>query len=121
MGGNHPTNSLLILQSDGSYLCVDPAVSDKKEFERYADIVDNIRIEAIIISHAHLDHYRHVDWLAKHKACPILMSKETFELILNQEHRNYFDGLDIQIIENEALCGGLSKQSLKSLLFARPL
>lgn len=64
------TNCYVIEQTDsGVCVVIDPGTPSKALFER----VEPLKVEAILLTHAHFDHIGGVDELRKRKGCPVYL------------------------------------------------
>ncbi|MFD2615638.1 MBL fold metallo-hydrolase [Paenibacillus gansuensis] len=68
--GAFQTNAYLLTDPDGKRgFIIDPGMSPKPLLKR----IENVEIEAIVLTHAHLDHIGGVDEIRKWKNCPVYL------------------------------------------------
>lgn len=91
------TGNSLFVQGNETKILVDAGVSAKKVVEALNSIdVDVNDINAIIVTHEHIDHIRSIGTLAKKYDIPIYASLGTWngieneKLVVNIENKNYF-------------------------------
>lgn len=91
------TGNSLFVQGEETKVLIDAGVSAKKITESLAAInVDIKEINAILVTHEHIDHIRSIGTLAKKYNIPIYANLGTWngieneKLVINIENRNYF-------------------------------
>ena len=77
---------------------VDPSPKDEAELEKTLNTID--AIDQIRITHYHRDHYQFTDEIAKRLNVKVLMTKDTYDLILKHRPHGYFDGIDIKFVKD---------------------
>jgi glyoxylase-like metal-dependent hydrolase (beta-lactamase superfamily II) len=76
------TNCYLILSEDGKTgIVIDPGMNPDRVMERIKDI----KIEAILLTHAHFDHIGGVDRIRNSHNCPVYIHAEEAEWLVNPD------------------------------------
>lgn len=91
------TNVLLIGQD--AKLLIDPSPKNEEHVDLLINEFKNKKIKFIFISHWHPDHHEFASVFSTELKAPLLMSKATLENILEHWGNDYFQGVDIKIIE----------------------
>ncbi len=91
------TGNSLFVQENNTKILVDSGVSAKKVTEALESIDIDIKdINAILVTHEHIDHIRSVGTIAKKYGIPIYANLGTWngieneKLVINIENKNYF-------------------------------
>ncbi|ANE45132.1 metal-binding protein [Paenibacillus swuensis] len=80
--GPFQTNAYLITDSEGTKgFIIDPGMNPKSLIKR----IEHIDIEAIVLTHAHLDHIAGVDEIRKLKGCPVYLHDAEAEWLTDPE------------------------------------
>lgn len=82
------TNTYL-LEEDGKAILIDPA----SKAEKLIDILGDLELEAILLTHGHFDHIKAVDGLYEHYKCPVYLH-EADEVIA----RDKLSGADFGLV-----------------------
>ena len=77
---------------------VDPSPKDEHELERTLNTIDPI--DQILITHYHRDHYQFTDQIAKRLGVKVIMSEDTYDLILKHRPKGYFDGIEVKFVKD---------------------
>lgn len=78
-------------------IIIDPSPKDNDEKIKLLNSLPPV--DKILVTHYHRDHYERVNEMAKELAAPILMTKETFDLISKSQGDSYFKGIEIELLD----------------------
>ncbi len=92
------TNSFLIGDDDAVKILIDPSPKPS-EFEKYFKTISQYKIDAILITHHHPDHYECLDQLIDRTSLPIFMSKITFDRISRKKGDDYLKKMQIKFLK----------------------
>jgi glyoxylase-like metal-dependent hydrolase (beta-lactamase superfamily II)/8-oxo-dGTP pyrophosphatase MutT (NUDIX family) len=84
------TNAFLI--GDDVKILIDPSPKDDEEYQKLKSSVAMFGVDKILITHHHPDHYERSNSLAKDFNVPILLSRYTFDKIIQKES-DYFQNV----------------------------
>lgn len=90
------TNAFLV--GDIEKIIIDPSPRDEYEFNKLCTTIGPITISFVLISHHHPDHHQFANTLARKYSCPIWISKDSYERILNKS-MTYFDGIKVNFLK----------------------
>ena len=94
------TGNSFFVQTENTKLLIDAGVSCKKIEDALASInVSPKDIDAIFITHEHIDHTKSIGMLSKKYGLPIYTNTETWQAILNSN--NKLPNVDIHFFEND--------------------
>lgn len=96
-------------------ILIDPSPRDLEEFEKIKNSLATFQYESILITHHHPDHHQFAPELAREKKLPIFLSQKTEELIKNRINEDYFNGIELNFIEDGDLIGNYQGHPLKVL------
>ena len=94
-------NSFLV-QTEDSTILIDAGVSCKKiESALDSFSIDPKKIDAIFITHEHIDHTKSIGMLATKYQLPIYCNKETWNSLTSNNKK--FESINVNIFENDAI------------------
>lgn len=70
-----------VVKKDGNCIIIDCGL----RMERLLPLVENLNVQAILLTHGHFDHSFHLDHYVRIFKCPVIASKNTQETLLNPE------------------------------------
>ena len=89
------TGNSLFLQTDNTNLLIDAGVSAKKITEALASFNVNMEdIDAIIVTHEHIDHVQSIGTLSKKYNLPVYATKETFDAMPKQTEKILYKNIN---------------------------
>ena len=104
--GGFETNTYLITKGDKAVI-VDPGM----EFKSILDEIKNYHIEAILITHGHVDHILFLEQIVKHYNCKVYLTKHALEKVYN-------DNLNLSVLFNYIPFGRLCQFAVEKIPYS---
>lgn len=89
------TNSFLV--GDKKKILIDPSPKDAQEYKKFVHTLKLFKVDSILLTHHHPDHYEHSNILARELNIPILLSEYTHRRITKKDE-NYFQNVEINFL-----------------------
>ncbi len=106
------TNAFLIGDGDAPKILVDPSPIDDDEYRKLKNTLRPYKIDKIMLTHHHPDHYERSNVLARELKVPVLLSTYTFDRITGADP-DFFHGVRTQFIkEGDVLTRWLDREVL---------
>ncbi len=96
-----------------SGILIDPASKDQQEYEKYLALFKKISINAILLTHHHIDHIQNTGILARALTVPIYCSEDTFHRVQRVYDQEFFKNIEVKILKDGDSIGEWKKKSLK--------
>ncbi|TYO99392.1 glyoxylase-like metal-dependent hydrolase (beta-lactamase superfamily II) [Geothermobacter ehrlichii] len=90
------TNAFLLGDDDAPRILVDPSPESPQVFRKLLRTLQSERLDALFLTHHHLDHHEHAPQLARHLNVPVWLSEDTRQRILGQHGADYFSGIRLE-------------------------
>lgn len=84
-------------------IIIDPSPKDDLEMDKLLNSFSDV--DKILITHYHRDHYERVDIIAKKIGVPIIMTKDTHELIMAHRGQSYFSDISLEFVKDLDVIG----------------
>jgi ribonuclease/clavin/mitogillin len=86
-------------------ILIDPSPKNEDEYKKLMNTIGKRQVDMVFLTHHHPDHHEFAPQIARDLNVPILMSSLTNALIVAKYGADYFDGCDVQFIEDgDVLC-----------------
>ncbi len=90
------TNALLLGDAGAPRILVDPAPESPQALAKLMRTLRDEPLDALFITHHHLDHHQHAPRLARHLGVPVCLSDDTRRRILEKHGADYFAGIGLR-------------------------
>lgn len=84
-----------LIESNGRYLAIEAGVQWEK-FQQMCDFQMSLKCDALLVSHCHLDHCKHVGKFAKNGIYPICVGKNAVESVENATSQKVYPLADLK-------------------------
>jgi glyoxylase-like metal-dependent hydrolase (beta-lactamase superfamily II)/8-oxo-dGTP pyrophosphatase MutT (NUDIX family) len=105
------TNAFLIGEEGHPSVLIDPSPRDEEEYRKFKNTLNLFRVDKILLTHHHPDHYERSNLLARELNVPILLSSYTFNRIVKVSP-DYFEGIETHFIQEGDIITQWLKQNI---------
>lgn len=104
------TNAFVV--GDKEKILIDPAPRDEGELQKLLNEIHAFNISAIFLTHHHPDHHRNLTKLLEHLRVGVIISKDSYDRILQKHGDDYFFDSEIQLINHLDVIGKWKEKDL---------
>ncbi|HXH30555.1 MAG TPA: MBL fold metallo-hydrolase [Bacteriovoracaceae bacterium] len=92
------TNAFLIGDGAAPKVLIDPSPQDDDEYRKFKNTLKAFKVDKIMLTHHHPDHYERSNQLARELRVPVLLSSYTFDRIV-ETTPDYFLGIKVTFLQ----------------------